>query len=159
MPKYNCILNLPGLTIKKASGHQPLLFELEYNKKTRCPPCNSRHVRKKDSSIREVRHEMLGHRMALLRFKTHKLYCVDCRRYGRQQFPGIGKHQRATHRLQAQIFYQHTKGISQKDLSQFFRLGKATIERWYQNHYQLQEKERMNTPCPIILGINEHFFS
>ncbi len=159
MPKCNCILNLPGFTIKKVSGHQPILFELEYHKKPHCPHCNSRHVRKKDSFIREVKHEMLGHRTSLLRFKAFKLYCNDCKRYGNQQFPGIGKHQRATHRLQAQIFHQHTKGISQKDLSQSFQLGKATIERWYHHHYQLKEREILNAPCPTVLGIDEHFFS
>lgn len=159
MPKYNIILNLPGFTIKKVSGHQPILFELSYHKKPRCPHCNSFQVRKKDSCIREVKHEMFGHRMTLLRFKSFKFYCNDCKRYGRQQFPGIGKHQRATHRLQAQIFHQHTKGISQKDLSQSFRLGKATIERWYHHHYQLEEKEILNVSCPTVLGIDEHFFS
>lgn len=159
MPKYNIILNIPDFTIKKVSGHQPILFELEYHKKHRCPHCHSLHVRKKDSCIREVRHEMFGHRMTLLRFKSFKLYCNECKRYGRQQFPGIGKYQRATHRLQAQIFHQHTKGISQKDLSQSFHLGKATIERWYHHHYQLQEKEILNASCPTVLGIDEHFFS
>jgi transposase len=59
VPKYNIILNIPGFTIKKVSGHQPILFELEYHKKLRCPHCHSRHVRKKDSCIREVKHEML----------------------------------------------------------------------------------------------------
>ena len=159
MPKYNRILNIPGFTIKKVSGHQPLVFELEYYKKARCSHCNSGEVRKKDSFIREVKHEMLGHRMSLLRFKAFKLYCNQCKRYGNQQFPGIGKHQRATHRLQTQIFYQHTKGISQKDLSESFYLGKATIERWYHHHYQREAKETLNAVCPVVLGIDEHFFS
>lgn len=159
MPKYNTILNLPGFTIKKVSGHQPILFELVYHKKPRCPHCHSFQVRKKDSCIREVKHEMFGHRTSLLRFKSFKFYCNACKRYGRQQFPGIGKYQRATHRLQTQIFHHHTKGISQKDLSQSFRLGKATIERWYHNHYQLEEKEILNASCPTVLGIDEHFFS
>ena len=109
MPKYNRILNIPGFTIKKVSGHQPLVFELEYYKKARCSHCNSGEVRKKDSFMREVKDEMLGHRMSLLRFKAFKLYCNQCKRYGNQKFPGIGKYQRATHRLHAQIFYQHTK--------------------------------------------------
>jgi transposase len=159
VPRYNTILNLPGFSIKKVSGFQPILFDVEYHRKPRCPHCNSLKVRKKDSSMREVKHEMFGHRMSLLRFKAYKLYCNGCKRYGNQQFPGIGKNQRATHRLQTQIFHQHTRGISQKDLSQSFKLGKATIERWYHHHYRLQENEMMNAPCPTVLGIDEHFFS
>ncbi|MGQ3892915.1 ISL3 family transposase, partial [Legionella sp. CNM-4043-24] len=49
--------------------------------------------------------------------------------------------------------------ISQKDLAQQFNKGKATIERWYHRQYQEQSKELMNTPCPTVIGIDEHFFS
>ena len=104
-------------------------------------------------------HELIGHRRSVLRFKAYKLYCHTCKRYGNQQFPGINKHQRATWRLQAAVFHDHTRGISQKDLSQQHKKGKATIERWYQRHYLEQDKELMNRPCPIVLGIDEHFFS
>jgi transposase len=116
-------------------------------------------VRKKSSYIRTVAHELIGHRRSLLRFKAYKLYCNTCKRYGNQQFPGINKHQRSTWRLQAAVFHDHTRGISQKDLAQQFNKGKATIERWYHRHYQEQARELMNTPCPVVLGIDEHFFS
>lgn len=69
-----------------------------------------------------------GHRRTILEFKAYKLYCNDCKRYGNQQFPGIHKHQRSTWRLQAAVFHEHTRGISQKDLSKRFKKGKATID-------------------------------
>ena len=159
MPKYNVILNLPGFSIKKVSGNQPLIMDVEYNRLPRCSHCHSKRVRKKDSFNRTVHHEPIGHRRTLLRFKAYKLFCNDCRRYGNQQFPGIAKHQRSTERLQAQIFHQHTGGISQKTLSNHFKLGKATIERWYHRRYQIESKELSNAPCPTVLGIDEHFFS
>lgn len=159
MPKFNIILNLPGFTIQKVSGYQPMLFELTYDRIARCARCNSKAVRKKDSYMRTVHHELIGHRRVLLRFKAYKLYCHECRRYCNQQFPGINKHQRSTERLQGQIFHQHVSGVSQKDLSVHFKKGKATIERWYQRRYRLENKELSNTPCPIVLGIDEHSFS
>ena len=61
--------------------------------------------------------------------------------------------------MQGQIFHQHVSGISQKELSTHFKKGKATIERWYQRRYRLENKELSNTPCPIVLGIDEHSFS
>jgi transposase len=159
VPKYNLILNLPGFSIEKVSGYQPLLLEVSYNRIARCAHCTSKSVRKKSSYMREVSHELIGHRRSVLRFKAYKLYCHSCKRYGNQQFPGINKHQRATWRLQAAVFHDHTRGISQKDLSQQHKKGKATIERWYQRHYMEQDKELLNRPCPIVLGIDEHFFS
>ncbi len=159
MPKYNVILNLPGFSIVKVSGYQPILLDIVYNRLPRCSHCQSKSVRKKSSYIRNVDHELLGHRRSVLRFKAYKLYCHSCTRYGNQQFPGINKYQRATWRAQAAVFHDHTRGVSQKDLAQQYKKGKATIERWYQRHYQEQNNELLNRPCPIVLGIDEHFFN
>lgn len=159
MPGYNLILNLPGFTIVKVSGYHPLILDVVYQRKARCTHCKSKEVRKKSSKIREVHHELIGHRRTLLRFKAYKLYCKICKRYGNQQFPGIAKHQRSTERLQGEVFHSHTKGVSQKDLASYYKKGKATIERWYQRRYRLEHQELLNRPCPQVLGIDEHFFS
>ncbi|HFL0145094.1 TPA: ISL3 family transposase, partial [Legionella pneumophila] len=145
--------------IVKVSGYQPLLLDVSYNRLARCGHCQSKKVRKKSSYLREVHHELIGHRRSILRFKAYKLYCHDCGRYGNQQFPGINKHQRATWRAQSAVFHEHSRGVSQKDLSERYKKGKATIERWYQRHYEEQNRELLNRPCPIVLGIDEHFFS
>ncbi|WP_412758291.1 transposase family protein [Legionella bozemanae] len=92
MPGYNLILNLPGFSIVKVSGYQPLLLDVTYNRLARCGHCHSKEVRKKSSYIRRVDHELIGHRRSILRFKAYKLYCYACGRYGNQQFPGINKH-------------------------------------------------------------------
>lgn len=159
MPRNNIILNLPGFTIKNANGYQPLVLDVTYHRKPRCIHCNSKKLRKKDSFMRQIHHEPVGNRRVILRLKAHKFYCNDCHRYFNQQFPGIGKYQRATHRLQNCIFHRHTEGVSQKSLSRDFKLGKATIERWYHKEYVLAYKEIENRHCPSVLGIDEHFFS
>lgn len=109
--------------------------------------------------MRMVRHEPIGHRQTILRFKAYKLYCHACKRYSHQRFPGIGKHQRATERLHEQVFHQHTYGMSQQALSLSFKIGKATIERWYHKEYILAHKEIHRPLCPTGLGIGEHSFS
>lgn len=136
-----------------------MILEVNYNRLPRCAFCNSKSVRKKDSFIRNVHHELIGNRRTILRFKAYKLYCKVCKRYCNQRFPGIAKHQRSTERLQAQIFHQHTYGVSQKTLAQQFKKGKATIERWYHKKYEREKSEIQNAPCPTVLGIDEHFFS
>lgn len=159
MPRFNVILNLPGFSIKKISGSQPMLLDVNYNRIPRCTHCNSKAVRKKDSFMRTVHHEPIGNRRTLLRFKAYKLFCNTCQRYGNQRFPGIGKYQRSTERLQTQVFYQHTDGMSQTTLAERFKKGKATIERWYQRKYAIENREHLNALCPTVLGIDEHFFS
>jgi len=159
MPRTNLIVNLPGFTIKKVSGYNPLIIDLHYRRKSSCIFCGHKQLRKKSSFIRTVRHESIGHRTSKLRFKAYKFHCSKCLRYFNQRFDGIGKHQRATERLQQQIFNQHSEGVSGKDLSTNFKIGKATIERWYHQGYQREYQEISNQTCPAVLGIDEHFFS
>jgi transposase len=67
-------------------------------------------------------------------------------------------HQRATQRLKAQVFHQHSQGVSQCDLAKNFNLGQATIERWYHRSYQLENQFIKNRHWPSVLGIDEHSF-
>jgi len=159
MPRKDNILNLPGFSIRKVSGYNPMILDVHYRNIPRCVHCDSKKLRKKASFIRKVRHEPIGHRQTFLRFKAYKFYCYNCRRYFNQRFPGIGKHQRATDRLQYHVFHQHTEGVSQQSLSRDFKMGKATIERWYHQRYLLASHEMKNQSCPQVLGIDEHSFS
>jgi transposase len=159
MPRKDSILNLPGFSIKKVSGYNPMILDVSYRRIPRCIYCFGKRLRKKSSYTRRVKHETIGHRLTLLRFKAYKFYCNDCKRYFNQQFEGIGKYQRATERLRYQVFHRHTQGASQKDLSKDFKMGKATIERWYHQRYLLEYREIKNQSCPSVLGIDEHFFS
>lgn len=159
MPRKDIILSLPGFSIKKVSGYNPLMIDVHYRNKPRCPNCFSRNVRKKHGFIRQVRHEPIGHRQTILRFKAYKLFCHVCKRYYNQQFSGINKHQRATQRLHHHVFHRHTEGASQQTLARDFKMGKATIERWYHHQYVLAHSEVDTKHCPSVLGIDEHFFS
>ncbi|MFJ1270239.1 transposase family protein, partial [Legionella lytica] len=71
MPGSNLILNLPGFSIVKVSGYQPLLLDVTYKRLARCGHCQSKRVRKKSSHIRMVHHELIGHRRSILRFKAY----------------------------------------------------------------------------------------
>ena len=159
MPKKDCILNLPGYSIKKVSGENPVLIEVRYRCIVRCIYCTNKRLRKKDSFIRRIRHESIGLRRSYLIIKAHKYYCPACKRYFNQRFPGIGKHQRATESLRKQVFHYHSKGMSQKDLSRDLKLGKSTVERWYHYGYELCHKKILNRSCPRVLGLDEHSFN
>lgn len=159
MPRKDNILNLPGFSIKKLNNYSPLYLEVSYRRKPRCIHCDSKRLRKKSQFIREVKHELIGHRPTILRFKAFKFHCYQCKRYFNQRFPGIGKHQRATERLKTQVFNQHTDGMDQKAISKLFKIGKATIERWYHEYYWRENQEIKDRHCPAVLGIDEHSFS
>ncbi len=113
MPRYNVILNLPGFTVDKVSGPSPVVIHAKYHRKPRCIHCNSTKLRIKHSFYRQVKHESIGYRNSILRFKAHKFFCRTCHRYFNQQFPGILKYQRATEKLRQQVFREHSLGVPQ----------------------------------------------
>ena len=159
MPQYNFILNLPGFTVTKVSGPNPVLIHAKYHRKPTCPHCHNNRLRIKDAFFRQVKHESIGHRNTILRFKAHKFLCRACGRYFNQRFPGILKYQRATEKLKSQVFKEHIQGVSQTDLAKQLVLGKSTIERWFHTQYHLQHQNRLNQHWPRVLGIDEHFFT
>ena len=156
MPKLKDIINLPGFTIEKTTGYNPLIIHVRYTRLARCISCYSKDLRKKDSFIRRVRHVTIGLRQSYLEFKSHKYHCKECGKHFHQQFPGIKKWKRVTELHRQEVFYHHTKGESQKDLSTWLKLGKSTIEGWLQDYYYLKQQEWKNRECPVILGIDEH---
>ena len=156
MPRKDIILNLPGYTITKVTGNNPVYMHVTYNRVVRFIYCNGKRLRKKDSFERKIRHESIGLRYSYLCIKAHKFQCYECKRYFNQRFPGIGKYQRATESLRKEVFHHHTQGVSQKDLSRHFHTGKSTIERWYHYGYERQEKRITSPLCPRVLGIDEH---
>ena len=81
MPRKDIILNLPGFSIKKVSGYNPLIIDVHYRNIPRCIHCDGKKLRKKASFIRCVRHEPIGYRQVTLRMKTYKFYCYRCKRY------------------------------------------------------------------------------
>ncbi|MFO3013033.1 ISL3 family transposase, partial [Legionella pneumophila serogroup 1] len=44
MPKKDCILNLPGYSIKKVSGENPVFIEVTYRCVVRCVHCGNKKL-------------------------------------------------------------------------------------------------------------------
>ncbi|MDK2963606.1 MAG: hypothetical protein PWQ29_1000 [Verrucomicrobiota bacterium] len=58
-----------------------------------------------------------------------------------------------------EIFVHHRDGISQQQLHRTRQIGSATVERWFHDFLELKEKMFSDQSCPVVPGIDEHFFS
>src|SRR3989339_776279 len=155
----NNILNLPGFAIVSVRSSNPAIIEAKYKYPSQCPHCSSYDLRTKDSFVRNIRHESLGNRKTLLIIKSHKYRCNNCGRYFNQRFPGILKYKRSTEAFRREIFEKHNNGICQSKLSELASIGPATVERWYHDYLKVSVSRWKNDPCPMVMGIDEHFFS
>lgn len=159
MPLEESIFAIPGFELEDISGWDPVVFKARYNVPARCPFCSAKELRTKDTFYRKIRHISLGSRRSCLYLRTHKYYCKICKKYFNDRFPGILPYRRSTEAFRKEVFEKHRDGICQSVLSERLRMGEATVERWYQDHLGLRVSERENSPCPRVLGIDEHFFT
>jgi transposase len=68
-------------------------------------------------------------------------------------------YRRSTEMFRKEVFYNHRDGISQHQLHKTRKIGSATVERWFHEYLELEEKTFSSQLCPTVLGIDEHFFS
>lgn len=154
------LLGLPGYQItgmEKMDGE--VRIQARYVGVVLCVHCGGAHVRSKGKYIRQVRHEDLGLRHAVLELEARKWLCRDCGRQFRQRFPGILPCQRASEAFRERIFQQHLDGINRSRLGRREGIGAATVERYFRHGLNRQFREWHSRRCPRVLGIDEHFFT
>ena len=159
MPLDTSILNIHGYEITRIYGRKPLIYEAKFIGKVRCPFCRSYELKKKAKYIRRLNHESIGLRRTELHLEARKYHCQACKRYFNQRFPGILKYKRSTEAFRAEVFERHVNGHTQSYLARSLNIGAATVERWFHDFLERKVAESKNTPCPKVMGIDEHFFT
>ena len=162
MPEQQFIVPIPGIQINKSEvvstavilwGSVILPTDLS------CKNCNSNQVRIKAYGFRQLKHAFWTHKLVYLHLKVPKLRCMQCGSYFMAPVPGILPKKRATENFRQEVFHLHQGGMTQKHLSITHKISTATVERWYQDYVVYRVKELEGRSCPLVLGIDEHFFS
>jgi transposase len=87
------------------------------------------------------------------------MLCRVCSRYFVLPIPGVLPKRRSTEQFRQEVFHLHQGGLTQKHISRTRLIGTATVERWYQDYVAYRVKELEGRSCPLVMGIDEHFFS
>lgn len=159
MPLDVSILDIYGYEIENVTGRNPVVIEAKYTSKVSCPYCNASRLRKKDRYIRKLNHESIGARKTKLYLTGYKYHCKSCGRYFNMRFPGVLRYKRSTEGFRFEVFEKHNNGHTQSYLSSSLRIGTATVERWYHDLIARKITQSKNSPCPRVIGIDEHFFT
>lgn len=53
----------------------------------------------------------------------------------------------------------HLGGMAHKHIQRQFQLGHSTLERWFHECYELENRKVSDRLCPTVLGIDEHTFN
>ena len=159
MPIEKYITGNEKIQIKEITEGKKLLLGCEDNTEYYCPYCGSNHLRCKDTFIKNIKGIKLGNKATILRFNAHKYKCLECGHYFNGLPQGILKYQQSSELLKREVFYKHCQGVSKKDLGIDYGVSDSSIERWFQQGYRRKNKEYGGAKCPMVLGIDEHYFS
>lgn len=161
MPRLKFNAPIPGIQIcSSEEKHAEIRLECRLKaRKFPCPHCLSKKTRVKAYRTRQLKHGFWNSKLVTLRVKIPKLYCPSCRRYAMARVPGVLAKRRATEQFRQGVFQLHQGGITQKNLSETHAISASTVERWYQSFVGYRVKELSGRSCPVVLGIDEHFFS
>jgi transposase len=162
MPERQFIVPIPGIQINQSEEVSLGVFlscSVVLAPDLKCPRCSSLRFRTKAYVVRELKHAFWTHKLVYLHLRVPKLHCLQCRRYFMAPVPGVLPKKRATEQFRLAVFHLHQGGMTQKHLSLTHRIATATVERWYQDYVVYRVKELEGRRCPIVLGIDEHFFS
>jgi len=107
----------------------------------------------------KLKHGVWDGRLVILQLQIPKLFCKSCRRYFTLRLPGILPKKRSTEKFRQEIFHLHHGGLTQSHLEKTHCVSASTVERWYHDFVEYRVKELEGRLCPIIMGIDEHFFS
>jgi transposase len=162
MPEKEFITPIPGVQIHESDVCALAVFlkaSVQLKTELSCPHCQSTRWGVRAYVVRELKHAMWAGKLVILHLRVPKLGCRQCRRFFMAPVPGILPKKRATEQFRQEVFHQHQGGMTQKHLSLTFRIGTATVERWYQDFVAYRVKELQGRSCPVVLGIDEHFFT
>ena len=158
MLKDDIITGLPDLKVEEVKRGRAYEVMCRLEREARCPACGGEDLRLKDKKRRSIKGITHGGVPTDLRILVFKYRCKGCARTFFQDIPGVKKWSRTSQPLKEELFSKHIQGISQKQLSEDLLMGSASCERFIREMFHYKYRERINTPCPRVLGIDEHHF-
>lgn len=162
MPEQQFIAPIRGIQILQTEICSLAIFlrcRLRSAEPLKCPRCGGPRVCIKAYVIRLLKHALWQGKVVFLRLRVPKYRCLGCNRHFMASVPGVLPKKRATESFRQEVFHLHHGGMCQTNLSLTYRIGTATVERWYQDFVDYRVRELSGRPCPAVLGIDEHFFS
>lgn len=161
MPQEKFIAPIPGIQIdhvEEAKSATVLSASL-IDPKQPCRYCGGQWTKIKAYRIRRLSHDFWNGKLVMIKLRVPKIFCRQCHRYAMASVPGVLPKKRATENFRQQVFHHHQGGLTQKHLSRTHSISTATVERWYQEYVGRRVRELDRRNCPLVLGIDEHFFS
>jgi transposase len=124
-----------------------------------CPKCVSK------SSIRcgkvhvVVREAPIRDKPLWLRIQKHRYYCKTCRKPFVEPVEGIWPRRRTTSHFRKTVAFACENFTNLNLVRKYHACSSGFLYKVHYDNLKTKLRERLNTPWPKILGIDEHFFT
>lgn len=162
MPESEFNLPILGIQINQSiTTHKKIILRssVRLDERPSCPHCGNPRVRIKAYRRRDLKHGFWADRLILLELRVPKFHCPKCKRYFMAHVPGVLPRKQSSEQFRKEVFNLHQGGLTLSRLSITHQISSSTVERWYQDYIAYRVKELNGRPCPMVLGIDEHFFT
>lgn len=152
------LINLPGYEIIRTEGRYTLFVYVRQRKRPCCIHCACHSIVVRETKTRKIRHENISQRKVFLIVEAHKFECKNCGRVFWERLSGVLPYGRKTELFRKQVAIQAMHGVTRKQVSISYEVGEASVYRYFVEQLKLKAKE-YQYDVPIVLGIDEHFFT
>lgn len=161
MPLRHFITSVPGVKIIEVVSKDRIILKgyLPVQEGQSCPRCHHSAFRIKATHLRKLKHGLWGGRLVYLWIRVPKMLCKHCARHFLVPIPGVLPRRRSTEQFRTEVFHLHEGGIPQSRFPKTHFVSASTVERWYQDFVGYRVRELAGRRCPVVMGIDEHFFS
>lgn len=163
MPKFNLsrFILLPKLKMLSMSSHRRFIYVYCEStlERPNCSLCGDSRVRVHQYYKRKLKDTIHRGKIQLLTIKLKRYRCGSCKKTFNEELPGIMPYKRLTERMQREITWACENFADLKKVRKYTGCGSKTIYNRYYKQLELKQRERMNTPWPTTLGIDEHGFT
>jgi transposase len=156
--------SLPTLHIDKVVGGGPSRFLTIYchpvtPKRPDCPFCSHPGPRIHQHYERRIKDADIRGKIPTLVIRLRRYRCSKCHKTFSEQVPGIKPRARITQRMKREIYWSCENFRDLSKVRKHTTCGSSTIYKTYYSQLELKQRERMNTPWPKSIGIDEHAFN
>jgi len=103
-----------------------------------------------------VRDGLLREKAIRLRIQKRRFYCPNCRKPFTESIEGILPRRKTTQRLRRELREACERFVDLKSVRETFKVSNDTVYRALYEQLRYSTQERVNTPWPAVIGLDEH---
>ena len=155
------LINLPGYRCLKTDiFRNKLVFHIKLGYKySNCNKCSAESKTVYEKKTRTIQHSTWNTKTTWLKVLQRRFKCQSCGARFWERLPGVLPYFRRTEQLREQVAAAALHGHDNKKVAFNHKVGQATVQRDVDRFTFLRNQEKKSNICPVVLGIDEHFFT